>query len=241
MAAPADPRFATDATFDLDGETWEGDANKIDPGAPRVAEGFEPTTLPAEWLNWQLNLLGSWAYYIGASASRTLRLSPWRAWYGDNTTTDAPTWILQVFSTPLTEGQNLASGSNYARLILPLSDILPNGSTVQWIRASVKPGAARATPANRILLHRIRHTLTWPTLGAAVKPVTSAFVSTVETYDDGTTDAQTIEHPGNSITIDRNTYQDSVILTAGNDAGTNRDLVYGWEITYTGPKIRVED
>lgn len=239
MAAPADPRFATDTLFAADGDTWSGDPTKADPGSARRLEGFEPTTLPAEWLNWQLNLLGAWAFYIGESAARTIRLSPWRAFPAANSISAAPTWILKVISTPLTEGQNLATGANYARLVLPLSDILPDGSVVSWVRAAVKPGAARATPADRVLLHRIRHTVTWPVLGVAVTPVTSAFVSSAETYDDGTTDAQTIEHPA-AITIDRNTYQDSIILTAGNDAGTNRDLVYGWEINYTGPKIHVE-
>ncbi len=237
MAAPADPRFATDATFAADGDTWSGDPNKVDPGSGRVAEGFEPTTLPAEWLNWQLNLLGQWAHYVGASASRVLRLSPWKAWGGSSSVSAAPTWIRQVFSTGSTQGFNLASGSDAAALHLCLSDFLPDGCTITRIRVAVKPGAARATTGNRMALGGFDHELTW---GGTP---TSGFhrFSFSDVVDDGTTAAQILDSGTIALVNDRPDFQIIARCTAGNDAGTNRDLVYGWEITYTGPKILVED
>ena len=238
MADPfADPRFATDAAFDMDGETWEGDANKVDPGAPRVAEGFEPTTLPAEWLNWQLNLLGSWVHYLGAEdTARVLRMSAWRAWGGANSTSAAPTWIAQVFSTGGTEGHHLATGANFAALHLALSDIIPDGSTITKVRCLMKPGATAAsrTAGLGVTLAVHVHDLSWTGL-------TSAFVKTGITVDDGTTNIQILDTGTISVGVNRTgpTETNSFArLTGGSDAATNRDLVYGWEITYTGPRVR---
>ena len=58
------PLFATAGTFPLDGDDWEGDPVRVDPSAPRRAEGFEPDTLPAEWLNHMLGTHGDWLDYL---------------------------------------------------------------------------------------------------------------------------------------------------------------------------------
>lgn len=64
MAAPnIDTRFAGNATYGGT-DPWSGDPTKVDPGTPRKAEGFVPDKLPAEWLNWLLNAIGAWIYWI---------------------------------------------------------------------------------------------------------------------------------------------------------------------------------
>jgi hypothetical protein len=44
----------------MDGDDWEGDPVRVDPGASRRAEGFEPDTLPAEWANFMTGIQGDW-------------------------------------------------------------------------------------------------------------------------------------------------------------------------------------
>lgn len=49
--------FANDANFSTG--TNIGDPTKVAPSSARIAEGFTPDQLPAEWLNWVLNYLGN--------------------------------------------------------------------------------------------------------------------------------------------------------------------------------------
>lgn len=237
MAAPADPRFATDATFDADGETWASDPNKVDPGAPRIAEGFEPTTLPAEWLNYWFNRIGAWLFYIGESASRTLRISPQRG-FGTSSVQDvANCWTAEVFG----DGFKVVSDANFAKLHFSIADMIPNGATITRIRAAVKPGAAR-TSTDRMSLYAWDLGVAWPTAPAAT-PVTVSAANDLMTidYDDGTTAAQVLDSGAVTLVNDRANYQIIVQIMAGNDGGSNEDEVYGLEITYTGPKIWIED
>ena len=234
MPAPStSPLFATDATFTADGDSWSGDPTKVDFGATRRAEGFEPDTLPAEWLNFQIGLIGDWINWheaeLLASGSRTIRWSPWAA-FPTNSTGTAPAVKSQVFSSGGTEGLNLVSAINTGQLILPLSDLLPDGVEVLTVSALVKPGAARAG-ANKMLLTDHLHIVSFSGL-------TSSFSTTnVDTVDDGTTNIQKLTQ-SLGITIDRQNSQLFAKLVFGNDAGTNEDRIYGWEATYTGRKWR---
>lgn len=64
MTKPTDDiAFATDATYG-GADPWSGDPTKVNPGGSRTEEGYEPDLLPAEWLNWQLNLIGRHILYI---------------------------------------------------------------------------------------------------------------------------------------------------------------------------------
>ena len=61
MTIPAtSPLFATVGTYPIDGDAWEGDPVRVDPGASRRAEGWEPDTFPAEWANFMTGLHGDW-------------------------------------------------------------------------------------------------------------------------------------------------------------------------------------
>jgi len=61
MTLPAtSPLFATVGTYPMDGDDWEGDPVRVDPGASRRAEGYEPDTLPVEWANFITGVHGDW-------------------------------------------------------------------------------------------------------------------------------------------------------------------------------------
>jgi len=66
MARPTDgPLFATDTNFAADGDPWSSTPTRVDPGASRTAEGYEPgNLLPAQWLNHRLGVQGDWASYF---------------------------------------------------------------------------------------------------------------------------------------------------------------------------------
>lgn len=238
MPAPStSPLFSTDATFAADGDDWSGDPTKIDPGAPRRAEGFEPDTLPAEWLNFQIGLIGDWIKWhedeILGVATRTERFSPW---IGEGlASAGGSAWRCQVFSTGLTEGFNLATDANYGRRFLNLSDLLPEGSEVQSVSALVKPGAARAggPGAEKMELKAFTAITDW-TPAVAANAFSNDGTSDV---DDGTTGVQVLTI-ASGVTIARSSTQYVAMLTGGFDAGTNRDLLYGWEVVYSGPKMR---
>lgn len=127
MAIPTDsPGFATDATFAADGDTWSGAPTKADPGAGRKAEGYEPDTLPAEWLNWQLNLIGKWLVaLLGLSARCTV--------------VDRGTW---TFNNPTAAGFGYTSTANAAFLWFE-APALPDGVLLTGAAVYVDPGAAR--------------------------------------------------------------------------------------------------
>lgn len=237
MPAPAvSPEFATDATFAAGADPWSGDANKVDPSAPVRAEGFEPTILPAQWLNYMINNHGAWLKWLNdevlASGARTLRIGAFSGDGGDATGA-APAFKYEVFSTGGTQGFHLVSASNFAARHLPISDLIPDGADLTGLRVFVSPGAARG-PGDRMLLSVRTMALNWTT------PAAPSFVaipaSLVE--DDGTTAYQTIATGLLSITNDRSDQQIFARIQCGNDAGTNEDRIIGWEISYTGPKLR---
>jgi hypothetical protein len=240
MPAPStSPLFATDATYTADGDTWSGDPTKVDPGATRRAEGYEPDTLPAEWLNFQIGLVGDWIDWheseLLESGSRTIRWSPWTG-YGVNSTGASPAFKSEVFSSGVTEGVHLVSSINFAQWILPLSDLLPDGVEVLTVTALVQPGAARTgavgSGTEKMYLTENLHIVDF-------SGETSSFsTSNVDsTHADSDTSICKIVHPL-GITIDRQNSQLVARLTCGFDSGANEDKILGWEATYTGRKWR---
>jgi hypothetical protein len=240
MPAPAtSPLFATDATYTADGDTWSGDPTKVDPGATRRAEGYEPDTLPAEWLNFQIGLHGDWIKWhddeLLASGSRTIRFSAFTG-YGVNSTGASPAFKSQVQSSGLTEGFYLVSAINFAQWILPISDLLPDGSEVLTVTALVQPGAARTgavgSGTEKMYLTETLHIVDFT-------GETSSFsTSNVDsTHADSDVSICKITH-SLGITIDRQNSQLLAKLTCGYDSAANPDKILGWELTYTGRKWR---
>lgn len=230
------PDFATDGAYPTDGDDWDGDPPRVDPGGTVRARGFEPgELLPAEHLNFMIGTHGDWLTWLNdellASGTRVLRLGAF-AGEGGNATGAAPAFKFEVFSTAGTQGQHLVSAVDFAARHLQLSDIVPDGADVTQVRAFVQPGAARA-PGVRMLLTVRTMALDWTTPAAP-----SYVVNPGVDEDDGTTNYQILSTGTISITNDRSDQQMYARLQCGDDAGTNEDKIIGWEITYTGPKLR---
>lgn len=166
MPAPSDlPEWALDASFASDGDAWAGDANKSSPGAGRIAEGFEPTSLPAEWLNWILNNHGSWAAWLEAER---VRLSAYAGNFGPNLPAVTAwsrllpaSWgrpAVPASWTQDTDG-SVTSAVNAAVFVFDLTPILHRGAQITAVRVLVDPGTPEATSANRMLVSLSRTTL----------------------------------------------------------------------------------
>lgn len=108
-----------------------------------------------------------------------------------------------------------------AQLILPFTPaFLPNGSTLSSVVVEVIPGTTRAG-ADRMSLRVFKYDGTTATqLGST-------------TYDDGTTNAQTITVSGLSEVVDRSTLVYYCVVTTGNNASSNNDNLYYCGITRT--------
>lgn len=116
-----------------------------------------------------------------------------------------------------------ASLSNSVNLTIPIdASVLPHGATLTGFTARIDPGEARATTGNRVQFgaYKISSTGTWTLIGSG-------------TYDDGTTNAQTVTKTGLTEVVDRTAYCYALRVTAGNTAGTFSDYLNAAAITRT--------
>lgn len=234
MAKPSDSElFATDATFAADGDAWSGDPTRLDAGAARRAEGFEPDTLPAEWVNHQLGVLGDHVDYIHNVLDATdiipavdrvvvINASDFQLagaagadWDAAQGTTGVSTSIADV---------GLAH--------LDLRAYVPHGAIVKRVKILVDPGIGRATVGNRISLQMQTRTLDFSTPAAGASSADFTLVR-----DDGTAGLQVLDSGAFTTTID-SVKTHEITVTAGNDAATNNDVFYGVELTFTDPGPR---
>jgi hypothetical protein len=173
MPAPtAIATIATDAAFAADGDPWSGDPTKVDPGAGRIAEGFEPDLLPAAWLNFVLNAITAWVNYLKTylnttteefvyptTKTRRLVLSANQAlavaassgtpdWY-PNVSTNVPTLVPRVAAATAT---------------FPV--VVPSGSTITAVEVLVRSSAVR-TGSNRWTVRAFEMSAPWASPAAA--------------------------------------------------------------------------
>jgi hypothetical protein len=243
MPAPSDsPEFATSANFTVDGDAWGGDPTKADPGAPRKAEGFEPSTLPAEWLNWVLNNHGAWAVWLederarldaycadtgvvlpaAQTHTRYMAAVSWRSVSGTGAYTHAsqPFWTLST---------------NLAQLSMDISRVLPRAASIRRIAAVVNPGAAR-TGTDRMILELIGHTVDTPFGTPSI-----SFTVAASQRDDTTTAQQSIVIDLSGSPVPVTDAEDwTLTLTAGTDAAANNDLAYMVIVEFTCATITNE-
>lgn len=157
MPRPADsPLFATDATYTMDGDAWEGDPVRVDPGPGRLAEGYEPDTLPAEWLNYQLGLLGDYCDFFNDYCADEGVLLP------------ASQQVVRYLTPPVfqptapanwsTDGSFWQSGADAALIHCDLTHRLNKNGSIARVRVLVDPGAARSGAARAaISLFRVNY------------------------------------------------------------------------------------
>lgn len=226
-----------------------GGGRRLEPDAGEKADGFvEGERTPARKANWAIGFLCDLAAYVLAiidsneehtyqtPKARVLTISPWQAFGSNAQTANESPWCVQVSGSSPNEGWNLVSRHDFAMLFLPVSELLPTGAELTQIRALVKPGAARGT-GDRMKLSWMRHT-------ANFLLETQIFDGPEdEDEDDGTTDIQVLSTGTISpaIAIDKTVNAAAQIvahLTCGDDAGTNRDRVLAFELTFTDPGPR---
>lgn len=218
-----DPRFATDSVYQSDGDDWGGDPTKATPSAGRIAEGFEPDSLPAEWLNYVLNLLGEWAYYI---AIRLGGLSGSGEW----TYESAKTRHFYACGARLSSGIGnhwVADGTVYASTdtagafgTLELHDLRSDQS---FVTCTVKVIARAASMAVKLYQYNFT-TSTLTQLGSTYNPTGSGAVET------GTITV-------GPVTVDRTNcgYFLQIVSSASAGAGASQEYLYGATCAVTSP------
>ena len=211
---------------------WDtNDTNSMEPPVAKQEDGWVAGDRPpASWINYLHRTWGQWAAFLAENfpdneshawptpVSRTTYVAPSRLLSIPGTTGAAPGWTVANPGAGSAQGFHLESAENFAKAVLPLSDILPSGATVEEIAALVTPGAARGSGS--------RISLSW--YSAIYDFVTAPGVTydgfNNEVEDDGTTDTQVLAMDTSGlITINSETNTHQAVLTAGNDAGSNPD------------------
>lgn len=235
MSRPATiPTWATDAVFVDPGELWDGDVTKVDPGAGKRGQGWLPEEEPpAEFQNNEMNLYGEWITYIDGVLNATDVIDP----IARTLVLGANRFQLQGGTSANSDWSTFSGGEatsriNFARALLDLSRILPDGAILNRVRAIVTPGIVRVVVGNRmtLALNSRTHDFTIPTIGApsaAFPPVT----------DDGGTLLQVVDSGFFALTIDSEDMHE-LEMTGGNDAGTNNDTFHAVQFIFDDPGPR---
>lgn len=162
--------WATDANYAADGDSWGGTPTKVDPGAARRAEGIEPDTFPAQWMNYHLNALGKHVEYVEGvleatdtipSATRTFVLpASAMQWIASSAGTD-PLVGLTSGGTAFQDGHRILIPSTEAAVlgVLALNRLVPHGATNLQVDLMITPGT-HTTPGRFSLMS---YTPNWTT------------------------------------------------------------------------------
>ncbi len=141
MPAPTDlPDFATDATFAADGDSWSGDPTRVDPGAARLEEGFEPDLLPAPWLNHILGVHGDWINWLGVEERSV------QTWHGIDKAVfglDETDYTIVATADPFV-GSAIRPLDANKHILLRLN--LPHDAVLTEVRVIVETSATRVDP-----------------------------------------------------------------------------------------------
>lgn len=220
MPAPSyNGQFATDANFAADGDSWSGSPTKVDPGAGRKAEGFEPDTLPAEWLNWMLNNHGEWLVWLTSltSGSKVIQISAVDAqWEGSD------------FTFSGVSGITAAAGGDPA--IWDLSKHVPDGASITRVDVLTNPSAG-TTEAE---IWQVARNFTVPATPTATKVVgSSGATQNIAGMASSGAGTQTIGTGGSltPLTVDKDA--ESWILRVTPASAT--DIIYGVRLSVTFP------
>ncbi len=152
--------------------------------------------------------------------------------------TRVATFYPQMVSTRITGG--LAEWNAGASSVISAADStdvtfhlpLPHGAVVSKVEARIKPGAARATVGDRMLLQVASRDLDW---SSGSVPAGAVIIGT-DDRDDGTASIQTLEVGSLSVVIDNigdASKKLFAIVTSGNTGSTQIDVLHEIRVTYT--------
>lgn len=262
MPVPAtSPVFATDATYGTDGDAWDGDANKVDPGAPIRAEGLEPGTVPAEWLNFLFNLWGAWLLWIVERLGGLTGTGEWSY----ETAKVRETWI---DAREIVSGRNKLDAGVYGAISMddgwrpyelttagppdtvsatgwvstsspglyghvPLH--LPSGSTLSAVSFYFEKGTSQAVAADQIQVAVVRRAISVASL--ALDPPAAETVVASNSAGSGTGQAGvTLSSIGE--VIDRSLYTYALRVRSSQGADTTADKISGFHVQWSDPGPR---
>lgn len=119
---------------------------------------------------------------------------------------------------------------NNGSLFFDITDDLSHltGDIIMSFR--VTPGAARATVGNRVRMHVVAQNIS---TGASTQ-LTDNYTSTLEVTDDGTVNPQTLQWLLTGYSMNKQTTRLYVQFRAGNDGGSNIDIITGGQIAQYG-------
>ena len=223
----------------------------VRPPAGRLADGWNPAERPpAQHFNWWQNLVGLWARWLDereqdvarrivadewvypTPKSRVAVFSAFSAFPGRAQVSPDAAWYTAAVGLPPNQGLELRSLENFARLLWPLSDMLPQGAQVTRLRALVQPGAVRPATTNRMSLSFFASTTSFAGVVSHRGPQR-------EDRDNGTATLQVLDtgvFP--SFTLTKNGNHMVAQVLAGNNAGTRRDRVLALEVRFVDPGPR---
>jgi hypothetical protein len=129
MTKPAEFTWSVDSVFDDAGKPWDGQATKVAPGS--TAQGFLPgMPIPAEYMNWALNLIAQWVAYQDVHAIQDATL------VGDETVTSGTyaSVLTSVVATP-------AARTYYVDAVAYVESVLTTGAGMVAIGYSTDGGS----------------------------------------------------------------------------------------------------
>ena len=225
MPQPTDPvEFATDTNYAADGDAWSGTPTRVDPGAPRRAEGYEPDVLGAQHLNHQLGVIGDHVSYhfnvlnaadILPAVTRVRNIAAINAQM-DNSG-GVITWTINA-------NQGLAADAANASAYIDLNELLPDGAEVTRIRVACTPDSGASQPGFRLNTFAID--MDAPSIG------TVSFGTLFQATTSGV--FQVVDSGAVSFTIDKGGLVTTLELIA-DDAGDDFWVV---EVSYVDPGPR---
>lgn len=260
--------WASDTNFPAGSDPWSATPTKVAPSAGQIAAGSAPgSKMPGQWFNYLMNRIYTAVIErVSGPSVATSTDNAIMRWDGtgartsqnSSATVDDSGNVLVSGSaehayasarsttvgyamhdgTPLFDSSGVpgwynaatsfawSSRVNAATMIFDITKYLPRGAVLTAISVIVNPGAAR-TGTDRMSVQIWKHTgaLSGSQIGST-------------TYDDTTTNQQTITLSSLAETITSSHHSTAIFVSAGNDGASNQDAVLDITITFDDPGPR---
>ncbi len=236
---------------------WASTAGRrLEPAAGEKDDGFnEGTRTPARKANWIVGVVADWVDYIRsiidsneehtyqAAKARWKVIAPWTGVPQPMPDGSAIGWRPASVLDPGVVGYELESQQNGAALFVDVQSLLPDGAVLTRVQAVVDPGAARVG-SSRMAMALYEHDIED---ASGIVSVDRSEVFLVN--DDGTSNRQVLDSgvisqamskqvPDQWGTVGYDATVRYLVITAGADAGTNRDRIHAVMLQYDDPGPR---
>lgn len=242
------PTWATDATFTTSPASGEnGNATKVDPGAPYKAQGFVPgTPFVGAYLNWLAGKLCDWAAYLNALNTDSSFVGANFAWTGSHTipsanltysSAEAGKAVADLLTgSPNTDSDLFTTTAGLVGLYTPggtwrAGIRLPHGATITSMDAGWVQGAGHTTIASSVALIRLQ-----PDWGSPYGTAQTTVLSAVSTGA-GTKYMSPSSPTVGTAVVDNTLYKYFIELTASDSVGVGApDTFRAVRVSFTVPR-----